>query len=131
MRLRLKMVKSFGVVTPHSGRESRLHSFFQRRTDWFPLHTWPLHIQASALKEHKRNRERYVLFCFFVFNGLRSVDAIQWIRAADYIDGQLVFAEYDSHAERHFVQLRNQYLRGTLGNIRVYDIISGRTIPHV
>jgi len=43
--------------------------------DWFPIHTWPPHIQSKWLQRHLFFQDRYIVLLFLIGNGMEPQKA--------------------------------------------------------
>lgn len=109
-------------------RKARLAVFWED-TVWWPFSDWPRWAQSLMLRVHKRLRERYNLFVFFVMNGLSPELAQRWIRAksVNFNGKALVMGDYDQKALTQLqVQMPRQLANGTLvrnPDKRIFDMI--------
>jgi len=101
-----------GVKAPDA-REARLMNYFNKQDDFWAFREWPPWVQQEMIKDHKKGRERYKLFLFFVFNGLSPFTAQMWIIMQDY-KGRFIEGIYDRDGWAHFAQLLRLALNGDL-----------------
>lgn len=121
---------------PKSKREARLWNFFNRQ-DWvfWPIWKWPSWIQRIAVKEYKKNRDRFSMFFFLVANGLEPNRAVFWVTAKDVKGpydneqkGFVITGDYTAKATRQFYQMRRQLKDGSLfkGNKLYFNLTNRR-----
>lgn len=112
-------------------RRHGLYEWFRFVQDTFyPINKWPKHLRDRMLKRHKSNHDRYVLWVFLVWNGVRPADASLWVLSERVSnDGQrLVIGDYDNVARRQvFFQLPKMLEEKKLGprNMKVFDFSAG------
>jgi hypothetical protein len=64
--------------------------------EFFPIYTWPQWLQDLFMQQHHNRSQRFLLYLFFVGNGLHPRIAIPWI----VYDGG-----YDTSAQRQMNEL--------------------------
>lgn len=112
--------------------------FFQPFTENFEgvkVNQWPVWVINTLLLPHKKYRDRYRLFQFFVTNGLDPEIASLFVRvlAYDIYYEQLIIGDYDKNALAHLSSMVSEVRDGTFfkksserGYSKVYNILSGR-----
>jgi len=123
-------------VWPKNEREARVWHFVNNVQDWFwsflgtgdrPVR-WPEYLVEMFLKEHKDHRERYRLFLFLTFNGMKPEEATSWVTMADYRDGQMVMGDYDKAAWSQFFDMMKKAREKTLftgQRAAIMDMLAG------
>lgn len=114
-------------VEEYDQRQARLRNYFIKQDYFWSFRDWPQWAQDTALKEHKRYRERYRLYLFWTFNGLDPATAVDWLTARDYTGGALIAERYDRGAWSQIYGMQQQIRDGTFyKGISMYDMITGR-----
>jgi len=108
-------------------RKARLQNYFNRQDEFWAFREWPLWVQQIALQAHKRFRERYRLFLFFVWNGLNPLTARMWVIIRDY-KGRFIEEEYDRSAWSQLDQMVKDAFNKELykPETKMFDMITGR-----
>lgn len=82
---------------------ARLWNFLNNdQDDFWPISTWPLHLQMDMLRAHKNSFMRYNLFKFLNGNGVDPTKAVQMIYIQDVVKGVPYPGDYDAVALREF-----------------------------
>jgi len=121
-------VKRLRAVVPKDERETRVRNYFTKQDEFWSFPEWPKHFQEMALMKHKRYRERYRLFLFFVYNGLNPLTARMWVVMNDW-KGRFIEEDYDRSA---WSQLDSQVTEAFNGDIykkmqgTMWDMINRR-----
>lgn len=104
------------------------YSLIAKDDMFWPVEQWPKWVQNMYFDPHKNNRDRYVLFSFFVKNGLPAA------KARDYVlfhhgkhDGRNLY-QYDAEAFRQMDWLVQKWDQTpSYFKYPVWDMISKET----
>jgi len=107
-------------------RRLRMTDFYERQDLFFPFSTWPPMYQRMALSNHLSNRDEYLIFNFWISNGLSPDIARVWLQLRDIAqNGGYVYTN-DNSCFRHANQMLQYHSQGKWIYAPTKDMITGR-----
>lgn len=103
--------------------------FFDSGEEFYKIRNWPRYLREMALKSHKKYRERYRLFLFFVANGVAPRRAYELMALRNVVNGREIYEAYDASANAQMAAALKDAEDGTIFRNRSwFDMRLGRVV---
>jgi len=110
----VKDVENHGPPYKLDGRQARLWNYFNKQDVFYPIRRWPSWVAGIQLSPKKRRNDRYRLFLFYVYNGLPSWLAVEFITLFDYRQKMFYFNALSKKHEKHLKEMADSFHKGEL-----------------